>query len=76
MTGKITCLKRAVPGETPKKGSGTGFGFIEESSTHIAYFFHKNRVAGNFDSLTEGQTVEFDNEPSERGPRACNVRAL
>lgn len=76
MTGKITCIKRHTGTEQPKKGDGTGYGFIEESTTKTPYFFHKNRVQGDFTLLREGQQVEFDTEPSERGPRACNVRAL
>lgn len=76
MTGKITCIKRNAGNAAPKKGDGTGFGFIEEATTKTAYFFHKNKVNGDFDKLEEGQLVEFENAPSDRGPRACNVRPL
>jgi cold shock CspA family protein len=31
--------------------------------------------AGAFDELNEGQRVSFDEEPSQKGPRAGNIRA-
>jgi cold shock CspA family protein len=30
--------------------------------------------AGSFDQLAEGQRVVFDEEPSQKGPRAGNIR--
>lgn len=50
-----------------------GFGFIRDSSGR-EYFFHRSSVQGNFESLSEGQRVSFDEEPSPKGPRANNVR--
>ncbi len=56
-----------------------GFGFIKaEDGREI--FFHRTAVADtNFESLTEGQSVEFDVEKNSKdsrtkGPRAVNVR--
>lgn len=74
MFGKVTHIKKHSGGEQPKKGDGTGFGFIEELTTKTGYFFHKNRVQGDFDALEVGSHVEFNAEPSDRGPRACDVR--
>ena len=50
-----------------------GFGFIRDDAGQ-EWFFHRSSVAGNFDQLTEGQHVTFDEEPSAKGPRATNVR--
>ena len=56
-----------------------GFGFIRaEDGREI--FFHRTAVRGtNFESLVEGQFVEFDVEKNSKdsrtkGPRAVNVR--
>jgi CspA family cold shock protein len=56
-----------------------GFGFIKaEDGREI--FFHRTAVISiNFESLTEGQLVEFDVEKNPKdsrtkGPRAINVR--
>jgi CspA family cold shock protein len=56
-----------------------GFGFIKaEDGREI--FFHRTGVDGTeFESLTEGQAVEFDVEKNPKGsrgkgPRAINVR--
>lgn len=50
-----------------------GFGFIKGQSAE--YFFHRSTVRGAiFETLTEGQRVDFDEEPGDRGPRATNVR--
>ena len=51
-----------------------GFGFIT-GQDGAEVFFHRNAVQGAaFDSLAEGQAVEFDTEQGEKGPRAANVR--
>ncbi|TMF55502.1 MAG: cold shock domain-containing protein, partial [Chloroflexi bacterium] len=41
------------------------------------YFFHRSGVDStlNFDSLRGGETVAFDIEQSQKGPRASRVRA-
>jgi CspA family cold shock protein len=50
-----------------------GFGFIRSDDGQDR-FFHRSGVRDSFDTLTEGQKVEFDEEPSSKGPRATNVR--
>ncbi len=51
-----------------------GFGFIR-SSEGQEVFFHRSGLQNlNFDSLKEGDTVEFEMERGEKGPRAVNVR--
>ncbi len=65
MTGKIVRLVR-----------DRGFGFIRaENGTEI--FFHATGLQGrSFESLTEGEPVEFDVEldPRSNRNRAVNVR--
>ena len=53
-----------------------GFGFIsDEGGTE--HFFHQSGVQGAvFESLREGQRVEFTVEESTKGPRACDVRVI
>ncbi|MAG93488.1 MAG: cold-shock protein [Planctomycetaceae bacterium] len=58
---------------TIKKLMEKGFGFIESGDGEV--FFHLSAVDGvSFDELSEGQTVEFESEPGEKGPRATTVR--
>ena len=51
-----------------------GFGFLkQEDGTEV--FFHRTSLQGvDFDTLTEGLTLEFDIEQGDKGPRAANVR--
>jgi cold shock protein len=52
-----------------------GFGFIR-SSEGQEVFFHRSGLQNlNFDGLKEGDSVEFEMERGEKGPRAVNVRA-
>ena len=60
-------IKKLIPNK--------GFGFIEGESGEL--FFHSSALAsGDFDSLTEGQRVEYDEGEGPKGPRAENVRVL
>jgi len=64
-----------VPSGTVKKIiADRGFGFIRgEDGKEI--FFHRSGLQGLvFESLREGQPVDFDLEDAARGPRASNVR--
>ena len=64
-----------MPGGTIKRlVRDSGFGFIRDEGGH-EWFFHRSAVDGSYDDLTEGQRVDFDEEPSAKGPRAGNVRA-
>ena len=51
-----------------------GFGFIKaEDGREI--FFHRSGLRGvRFDSLSEGQLVEFEVGTGPKGPRAVDVR--
>ena len=68
-----------MKGAIKKLVKDRGFGFIRaEDGREI--FFHRTAIDGSqFESLTEGQSVEFDIEKNPRdsrgkGPRAINVR--
>jgi len=53
-----------------------GFGFIK-SDDGQDLFFHRSelqRVA--FDSLKEGQTVEFEKGEGSKGPKAVNIKLI
>lgn len=59
-----------------KKKMEKGFGFISQSEPGAPdVFFHFSACNGQFDSLSEGQTVTFDLENGEKGPKAVNVVA-
>ena len=52
-----------------------GFGFISGEKGDI--FFHLSSVQGKrFEDLTEGESVEYETEISQKGPRAVSVRAV
>ena len=51
-----------------------GFGFIL-GQDGVELFFHRSALQGEgFDTLAEGQAVEFDVERGEKGPRAANIK--
>ena len=60
---------------TIKKLTDKGFGFIEGDKGDI--FFHHSAVTeGSFESLREGQQVEYTEGSGPKGPCAENVRAV
>ncbi len=51
-----------------------GFGFIT-GSDGVELFFHRSALQGEgFDTLAEGQAVEYDVETGSKGPRAANMK--
>ena len=52
-----------------------GFGFIRSNDGQEIFFHRSSLQQMNFDGLKEGETVEFDIERGDKGPRAANVRA-
>jgi CspA family cold shock protein len=58
---------------TIKTKTEKGFGFISVPGSDDV-FFHHSATGGQFDNLQVGQTVEFDIEQGEKGPKASNVR--
>jgi len=65
-------------GQIKRLARDRGFGFIRPDGESEDVFFHTSAVQGGmFDSLQEGQTVEFEKGADDRDPRktrAINVR--
>ena len=62
-----------MPQGTIKKLTDKGFGFIEGERGDI--FFHHSSLEGvTFESLREGQQVEYEEGRGPKGPRAENVK--
>jgi len=56
--------------------SKKGYGFIERDDGEDV-FVHYTAIRGQgYRTLKDGQTVEFEVEETERGPRAVNVRVV
>lgn len=55
--------------------SERGFGFIATDDGK-EYFFHRNELAPSldFDRLVGGEAVNFEVQPSDKGPRAVQVQ--
>ena len=55
-----------------------GFAFVRAENGAEVFMHHSSLPPGVFDTLQEGQEVEFDieNDPRGRGQRAMNVRVL
>jgi len=63
-------------GKVKKLVSERGFGFIEDAEGK-ELFFHRSALEGvEFESLNDGQEVEFDVEQGDKGPRAVNVHLV
>ncbi len=53
-----------------------GFGFITPDDGTEEVFFHRSKLAPRveFTDLREGEEVEFQTRPGEKGPQAFNVK--
>ncbi|MBI4517902.1 MAG: cold shock domain-containing protein [Deltaproteobacteria bacterium] len=53
-----------------------GFGFITPDDNSDDVFFHRSRMAPKviFEDLREGEEVEFQLKPGEKGPQAFNLK--
>ncbi|MEA2627374.1 MAG: cold shock protein [Candidatus Binatota bacterium] len=65
MTGRI---KRIVKDK--------GFGFIQPDDGGDDVFFHRSSLGASlqFDDLRDGEEVQFQVRPGDKGPRAFDVR--
>ncbi len=60
---------------TIKTLTDRGFGFIASEGMAKEIFFHSSSLVGTtFEQLKMGDTVSFDTEDSDKGPRAVNVQ--
>jgi cold shock protein len=54
-----------------------GFGFITPDDGSKDLFVHHSAILGDgFKSLAENQAVEYEEQQSDKGPRAANVKKL
>ena len=60
---------------TIKKLTDKGFGFIEGERGDV-FFHHSSLTETSFESLREGQKVEYTEGQGPKGPRAENVRVV
>jgi CspA family cold shock protein len=53
-----------------------GFGFITPDDDTDEVFFHRSRLSPKvyFEDLREGDQVQFDVRPGDKGPQAFNLR--
>jgi CspA family cold shock protein len=51
-----------------------GFGFVSDTDGRELFFHQSGLIDAKFDALNEGQTVTFEVEKSDKGPRAIDVR--
>jgi cold shock protein len=67
-------------GTIKKLVNDKGFGFIQSDDGADVFFHHSAVADRQFDSLTEGQLVEYPvaqgGGPKGKGPRAANVTIL
>lgn len=62
-------------GKIKKIIADKGFGFVEGDRDDL--FFHHSAIEGTtFESLREGQLVEYDVGRGPKGPRAENIRVI
>jgi CspA family cold shock protein len=54
-----------------------GFGFISPDDGSKDLFVHQSAIAGDgFRSVNEGDKVTYEEEASDKGPRAINVQTV
>ncbi len=64
-----------MPEGTIKKLMDRGFGFIEGERGDI-FFHHSSVTEGSFETLQEGQRVEYEEGSGPKGPCAENVKVV
>ena len=57
--------------------SDRGFGFISPDDGRDEVFFYHSVVEGTtLEALSEGQTVEFESENGQKGPKATTLKVV
>ena len=63
-------------GKIKKLVRDRGFGFINDTDGNEVFFHQSGLIDLKFDTINEGQDVEFEVEKSPKGPRAINIKAV
>lgn len=63
-------------GKIKKLVRDRGFGFISDTDGREVFFHQSSLVETNFAGLTEDQSVEFEVEKSDKGPRAVSIHIV
>jgi CspA family cold shock protein len=80
--GRRAATARSVPsgpkvrGRVKKLVPDRGFGFVRGDDGKEVFFHRSGLGANDYDSLSEGDVVEYVVQEGPRGPRAENVRAI
>ena len=80
--GRRAPQQRTVPsgpkvrGRVKKLVPDRGFGFVRGDDGKEVFFHRSGLGANDYDSLSEGDVVEYVVQEGPRGPRAENVRAV
>jgi len=80
--GRRAATVRAVPSGPKVKGRvkklvpDRGFGFVRGDDGKEVFFHRSGLGTNDYDSLSEGDVVEYVVQEGPRGPRAENVRAV
>ena len=75
-TKKLKKEARMHNGKIKKLVRERGFGFISDTDGTEVFFHRSSLMDVEFDALSEEQSVEFETEKSDKGPRAINVRVV
>jgi ribosomal subunit interface protein len=63
-------------GRVSELNPGQGYGRIETPEGHSVYFHRNSVLDADFDALSLGTEVRFDEEQGDRGPQASAVRVV
>jgi CspA family cold shock protein len=80
--GRRAAAQRSAPtgpkvkGRVKKLVPERGFGFVRGDDGKEVFFHRSGLGANDYDSLSEGDVVEYVVQEGPRGPRAENVRAV
>ncbi|MGD8325038.1 MAG: HPF/RaiA family ribosome-associated protein [Gammaproteobacteria bacterium] len=74
--GKVKTHDVPPHGTVTELNSGEDYGRITSSDGRLIYFHRNSVVDADFDQLTIGSEVRFDEEAGDSGPQASSVRLI
>jgi CspA family cold shock protein len=69
-------MSERITGTVKWFNAGKGYGFIARDGGEDVFVHHSAIQSEGYRTLEEGQRVEFEVEPGDKGPKAINVKAL